>query len=153
MPTRPDTISDYLKALPDDRRPAMKKLRTVIKRGLPNGFKEVMNYGMPSWVVPHSRYPDGYHCDPSLPLPFISIASPKSHVGFYHMGLYADPKLMAWFQAEYPKHASTRLDMGKSCVRFKKVDAIPYDLIEELCTRMTPDEWIAIYERSIKPST
>lgn len=150
MSTKPQTVSEYLKGLPDDRRPAMQKLRTGIKRVLPSGFKEVMNYGMPSWVVPHSRYPDGYHCDPSLPLPFLSIASQKSHVGLYHMGLYADAKLMKWFQAQYPKHATTKLDMGKSCIRFKKVESIPYALIESLCARMTPEEWITIYERTFK---
>ncbi|MCH2134095.1 MAG: DUF1801 domain-containing protein [Phycisphaerales bacterium] len=150
MPTTPQTVPEYLKVLPEDRRAAMKKLRSTIKANLPKGFKEMMNYGMPSWVVPHSRYPGGYHCDPSLPLPFLAIASQKSHVGVYHMGLYADAKLMKWFQGEYPKHVKTKLDMGKSCIRFKKVEAIPCDLIGELCGRMTPDEWIALYEKNVK---
>ena len=115
------TVAAYLKALPDDRRAAMTKLRKTVKGNLPPGFQEVLGaYDMPSYVVPHSRYPAGYHCDPKQPLPFISIASQKSHVALYHMGLYADPKLLAWFQKEYPKHVKTKLDMGKSCLRFKK---------------------------------
>ncbi|MEE2907905.1 MAG: DUF1801 domain-containing protein [Planctomycetota bacterium] len=150
MATVAQTVTEYLKALPEDRRGAMKKLRSVIKMNLPKGFKEMINYGMPSWVVPHSRYPDGYHCDPSLPLPFLSIASQKSHVAVYHMGLYADAKLMKWFQGAYPKHVKTKLDMGKSCIRFKKVETIPYGLIGELCGKMTPDAWIALYERDVK---
>jgi len=124
------TVAAYLKTLPDDRREAMTKLRKVIADNLPKGFKEVLgDYGMPCWVVPHSRYPEGYHCDPKQPLPFLSIASQKSHVAVYHMGIYADPKLLAWFRKEYPKHVKTKLDMGKSCIRFKKVETIPYELI------------------------
>ena len=144
------TVPAYIKALDAERRAVMTRLRKTIKSSIPAGFREVMSYQMPGWVVPHSRYPDGYHCDPKQPLPFIAIASQKRHVGLYHMGLYADPKLLAWFRREYPKHSETRLDMGKSCVRFKKVDAIPYDLIGELCSRMTVDDWIALYEKHVR---
>lgn len=150
MPTTPTSVTAYLDGLPDDRKKALKKLRQVIKKNLPKGFKETIGYNMPAYVVPHSTYPDGYHCDPKLPLPFLNFASQKNFVALYHMGIYANPKLMAWFQKEWPKHVSTKLDMGKSCIRFKKVDAIPYDLIGELVGKMTVDDWIKLYEKNLK---
>jgi hypothetical protein len=100
--------------------------------------------------VPHTKYPDGYHCDPQLPLPFINLASQKNHIGFYHMGIYSDPKLMDWFTAEYPKHISSKLDMGKSCIRFKNMNKIPFELLGELVKKMTPDQWISRYEAVVK---
>lgn len=144
------TVPAYLDALDDDRKRAMKELRRVLKKNLPKGFKETITYKMPGYVVPHSRYPDGYHCDPKLPLPFLSIASQKNFIALYHMGIYADPKLLAWFQAQWPKHVKRKLDMGKSCIRFKQVGEIPYDLIGQLATKMTVDEWIALYEKSFR---
>ena len=144
------TVTEYIDALPDDRKAAMKKLRAVIKKNLPKGFKETINYKMPAFVVPHSTYADGYHCDPSLPLPFLSMASQKNFIALYHMGIYADPKLMAWFEKQWPKHVKAKLDMGKSCIRFKKVDTIPYDLIGELVAKMTVQDWIKLYEKSFK---
>lgn len=105
---------------------------------------------MLGYVVPHSKYPDGYHCDPKLPLPFINLASQKNHIGFYHMGIYTDPDLMQWFTKEYPKHVKTKLDMGKSCIRFKNPDVIPFQLMGELVSKMTPDDWIEKYESAIK---
>lgn len=144
------TVAAYIKQLPDDRRAACTRLRMVIKENLPAGFKETIGYKMPAYVVPKSTYPAGYHCDPSLPLPFLNFASQKSHIGLYHMGIYADPALLAWWQAEWPRHVKTKLDMGKSCVRFKKPEAIPYDLVGELCTKMTPDDWIALYEGTVR---
>ncbi|MFK7959868.1 MAG: DUF1801 domain-containing protein [Phycisphaerales bacterium] len=147
----PTTVAAYMKQLEGDRLVACKKLRATIKANLPDGFKEALGYGMPAYVVPKSTYPDGYHCDPKLPLPFINFASQKSHVGLYHMGIYADTKLMTWFQKQWPKHVSTKLDMGKSCIRFKKVETIPFDLIGELCTKMTPKQWITLYEKNLKP--
>lgn len=144
------TVTEYIDALPDDRKAAMKKLRAVIKKNLPKGFKEVINYKMPAYVVPHSTYADGYHCDPSLPLPFLSMASQKNFIALYHMGIYADPKLMAWFEKQWPKHVKTKLDMGKSCIRFKKIETIPYDLIGELVAKMTVEDWIKLYEKSYK---
>jgi uncharacterized protein YdhG (YjbR/CyaY superfamily) len=144
------TVTEYIDALPDERKAAMKKLRAVIKKNLPKGFKEMINYKMPAYVVPHSKYPDGYHCDPSLPLPFLGMASQKNFVALYHMGIYADPKLMAWFEKQWPKHVKTKLDMGKSCIRFKKVEAIPYDLIGELVAKMTVEDWVKLYEKSYK---
>jgi hypothetical protein len=105
---------------------------------------------MIGYAVPHSIYPAGYHCNPTLPLPFISIASQKNFVAVYHMGIYANPELMAWFLAEYPKHSTAKLDMGKSCLRFKKMDQIPYAFIGELASKMTPQDWISVYENAFK---
>ena len=109
-----------------------------------------MNYNMPSYVVPHSVYPNGYHCAPELPLPFLGMASQKNFIALYHMGIYADKKFMTWFQKEWPKHVKTKLDMGKSCIRFKKMEAIPYELIGELVARMSMEEWITVYEKNFK---
>ena len=143
-------MAEYFDSLAGDRKPAMDRLAATIRAQLPSGFEEILNYGMPSWVVPHSVYPAGYHANPRLPLPFLGIASQKSHIAVYHMGVYASPPLMDWFVAEYPKHCKTRLNMGKSCIRFKKVDNIPHDLIGELCGKMTPQAWIDVYEQQIK---
>jgi len=150
MTTPVTTVAAYLDSLPDDRRAALKKLRAVIKKNLPKGFKEVINYNMPAFVVPHKIYPDGYHCSPELPLPFLSFASQKNFVALYHMGLYADAKLQAWFKKEYPKHVQTKLDMGKSCIRFKKIETIPYELIGQLASKMSVDDWIALYDKNLK---
>ncbi len=150
MAPTPTSVASYVDALPAERKAAFKKLRQVIKKKLPKGFKEVLNYNIPSYVVPHSIYPDGYHCDPKLPLPFMSVASQKNFIALHHMGIYSDPKLLAWFQKEWPKHVDTKLDMGKSCIRFKKVDAIPYELIAELVAKMSVDDWISLYEKSVK---
>ncbi|PZD78495.1 DUF1801 domain-containing protein [Mesonia sp. K7] len=141
---------DYIKQMPEDRQEALKKLRKTIKNNLPKGFEEGMQYGMIGYYVPHSKYPDGYHCKPEEPLPFMSFASQKNSINFYHMGIYAKKELLDWFVAEYPKYVKTKLDMGKSCVRFKKPEAIPYELIAELTQKMTADEWIEIYEQNIK---
>lgn len=128
----------------------MNKIWKLIKKNIPKGFKAELSYGFPGFVVPHSKYPAGYHVTPEVPLPFFSIASQKNFIGLYHMGIYANPKLQKWFQAEYPKHCKTKLDMGKSCIRLKKIEDIPYDLIAELSTKMTVDEWIDIYEKNLK---
>ena len=130
----------------------MRQLRQTILENLPEGFEEVMSYGMIGYVVPHSIFPDGYHCDPKLPLPFMSIASQKNFIALYHMGIYASPELLSWFQAEYPKHMKTKLDMGKSCIRFKKPDQLPYELIGQLVTKMTPQQWIDLYQAQVKNS-
>lgn len=140
----------YFEALPEERRAPMQKLHDVIVKNLPEGFKEGMGYGMLGWSVPHSTYPAGYHCDPKQPLPFLNIASQKNFIALYHMGIYADRELHDWFVAEYPKHVKTKLDMGKSCIRFKKPEAIPYELIGELVQKMTPQDWIALYEHNLK---
>lgn len=145
-----NSIDDYLKNLPQDRLEAINKLRSIIKANLPTGFEEAMSYGMISYVVPHSLFPAGYHCDPKLPLPFISIASQKNFVALYHMGIYANPDLLNWFSSEYPKDVKSKLDMGKSCVRFKKMDQIPYELIGELAKKMSPQQWIDLYQASFQ---
>ncbi len=140
------TPDEYIEVIPEERREIMQRLRTVIKDNLPEGFSEVINYKMIGYVVPHELYPDGYHCDPTLPLPFMNIASQKNFIAVYHSGIYAQKELMDWFVTEYPKHVKTKLDMGKSCIRFKKIDQIPLQLIGELASKMTPQEWIEIYE-------
>jgi len=141
---------DYISKLPEERQEPFAKLRQTILDNIPDGFEETMSYGMIGYVVPHSIYPDGYHCTPELPLPFMSIASQKNFVALYHMGIYANPELMEWFKAEYPKYEKTKLDMGKSCIRFKKVDRIPYQLIAELCQKMTVADWVSLYEANLK---
>lgn len=145
-----NTPEDYIKQLPEDRRKPIEQLRNVILTNLPKGFREGIGYGMIAYVVPHSIYPDGYHCNPKTPLPFINLASQKNFIALYHMGLYANKELYDWFVGEYPKHCKTKLDMGKSCVRFKKMEDIPFDLIGILATKMTPEEWIALYESNLK---
>jgi len=144
------TPEEYISALPQDKKDAISKLRKIILKSLPKDFSETISYGMLGYVVPHSIYPDGYHCDPKLPLPFMSIASQKNFVGIYHMGIYANKDLYDWFVNEYPKHSNRKLDMGKSCIRLKKIEEIPYELIGELASKMTPNEWIKIYENAIK---
>jgi len=150
MKYKATTVDEYIGQLPEDRKEAMTKIRGIILENLPEGFSEQLNYGMPGYVVPHSIYPDGYHCDTKLPLPFINVASQKNFIALYHMGIYADPALLEWFTSEYPKHCKTKLDMGKSCIRFKKVANIPYDLIAELITKMSPQDWISLYEANVK---
>ena len=150
MQSKAKTPSEYIEQLPENRKEVMSKLRKTILDNLPEGFKEEMSYGMLGYVVPHSKYPDGYHCDPKLPLPFINLASQKNHIGFYHMGIYSDRDLMQWFTREYPKHVKTKLDMGKSCIRFKNLDVIPFQLMGELVSKMTADDWIERYESAIK---
>jgi hypothetical protein len=140
----------YIDELPEERKTAFKKLRAIIKKNLPKGFKEEMNYGMIGYVVPQSKYPAGYHCDPKLPLPFINIASQKNFVAIYHMGIYAMPELLKWFTAAHAKASPKKLDMGKSCIRYNHPDRIPLELIGQLVSKLTPDEWIALYEKTFK---
>lgn len=147
MRSEAKTPKEYIDSLPEDRKEAIKELRKVILKNLPKGFEECINYGMLGYVVPHSKYPNGYHCDPKLPLPFMGFASQKNFVALYHMGIYADQKLLQWFTDEFPKHSKAKLDMGKSCIRFKKVDQIPYALIGELTSKISPEKWIETYEK------
>lgn len=140
------TIEQYIAGLPEERQKAIRKLRTVINKNLPKGFKETMNYGMMGWCVPHSKYPAGYHCNPKDPLPFLCLASQKNSINLYHMGIYANPKLLQWFRNAHAKVSSKKPDMGKSCIRYKKPEDIPYELIGELVSKITPDEWIVMYE-------
>lgn len=150
MTSAATTPEQYLAELPADRRDAVTKLHNSIVQHLPKGFATIMNYGMIGYVVPHSIYPDGYHCDKKLPLPFAGLASQKASINFYHMGIYAKPDLLEWFVQEYPKHTSSKLDMGKSCIRFKKPEHIPYALIAELMQKMTVQQWIDTYESAFR---
>lgn len=144
------TPEAYLAELSDERRQVVAGLRDVILTNLPDGFEEIMNYGMIGFVVPHSLYPDGYHCNPDLPLPFMSLASQKQYVAIYHMGIYSDEALLTWFQEAWAEHVSYRLDMGKSCIRLKKMDQVPFELIGELAQKMTPQGVIDRYEAAVK---
>lgn len=144
------TVDEYISKVPSERTEAITKLRDTIRENLPLGFEEGIGYKMIAYYVPHSLYPKGYHCNPELPLPFINVASQKNFIALYHSGIYADKNLMDWFVSEYPKHVSTKLDMGKSCIRFKKVENIPYTLIAQLCQKMTVEDWVTRYEKSIK---
>lgn len=150
MQYKADSPDDYISQIPEERKEVMKKLRKVIQDHIPKGFEEGMNYNMIGYYVPHSVYPDGYHCDTKLPLPFMNIASQKNFIAVYHMGMYAKKELLDWFTTEYPKHCKYKLDMGKSCVRFKKIEDIPYELIGQLTAKMSAKEWIQVYENAFK---
>jgi len=141
---------DYVSQIPEERRDAINRLRKVIKDNLPDGFQETVSYGMIGYVVPHSIYPKGYQTTPELPLPFINLASQKNNISVYHMGIYSDSKLLEWFKKEYAQRSKTKLDMGKGCIRLKKIADIPYDLFGELASKVTVKEWIETYERVIK---
>lgn len=153
MQSRAKTIVEYLKEIPEERKESFSKLRDVILANLPKGFKEEMNYGMIGYVVPHSIYPKGYHCNPKLPLPFVNIASQKNFIGFYHLGIYANKDILNWFVEEYPKYCKFKLDMGKSCIRFQKTEIIPFELIGKLMRKMNVDDYVAVYEESRKKTS
>ena len=141
-----NTVEEYLEIIPEDRKPYVQKLRAIFRQHLPEGFKEEISYGMIGYVVPHERYPPGYHVDPKLPLPFINIASQKNFIALYHSGIYAEPKLADWFREEYRKQVPTKLDMGKSCIRFKNPKHIPFELMKDLAEKLSVADWIKIYE-------
>ena len=143
-------VATYLKSIPQERQAAFNKLRDLILLNIPIEFSECMQYGMIGYVVPHSIYPNGYHVNPRLPLPFINIANQKNFISLYHMGIYAHPELLNWFIQEYPKYSKKKLDMGKSCIRFNKIDDIPFELIKDLIKKMSYKEWVNIYESQIK---
>jgi len=146
MKIEANSPEEYFENITPQRKVFMVRLHNIIEQNLPKGFESTLSYGMPGWVVPLSYFPDGYHCKKDTPLPFISIASQKNFIALYHMGIYAEPSLLEWFVEQYPKHCSRKLDMGKSCIRFKKMEEIPFDLIAQLCQKMTPDQWIKIYK-------
>jgi uncharacterized protein YdhG (YjbR/CyaY superfamily) len=148
MQSKAKTPEAYISELPEERKVPISKLRETILKNLPEGFEEEMSYGMIGYVVPHSLYPAGYHVNPDLPLPFINIASQKNFIALYHMGIYSDKDLLNWFVSEYPKHVKTKLDMGKSCIRFKNTNHIPYKLIGELVSKMSAAQWINKYEQA-----
>jgi len=147
MKSTAETVKKYIDQLPEGRKEIVIEIRNVILDNLPEGFEECMNYGMIGYVVPFSLYPSGYHCDPTLPLPFMNLASQKNFIGFYHMGIYGDEQLKQWFSEEYAKVCKYKLDMGKSCIRLKKMDDIPYELLGVLCKKINPGKWIADYEK------
>jgi uncharacterized protein YdhG (YjbR/CyaY superfamily) len=144
------TPSEYIAQLPEDRKAPIQKLRQTILDHLDPKFQECINYGMLGYVVPFTIYPEGYHCNSKLPLPFMNLASQKNFIAVYHSGMYAKKEILEWFVAEYSKHTTAKLDIGKSCVRFKKMDAIPYALIGQLAAKLSVNEWITIYESQIK---
>ena len=150
MTIKASTPEEYIQNLPEDRISPVRKIRQIILKNLPKGFEEGIGYGMLSYHVPKTIYPAGYHCDTKLPLTFMNVASQKNFVALYHMGMYANPKLLEWFVTEYPKHSSKKLDMGKSCVRFKKMEDIPFQLIGELVTKMSLQDWVDLYEKNYK---
>ncbi|MEP3838871.1 MAG: DUF1801 domain-containing protein [Algibacter sp.] len=150
MQSKATSVQQYLDELPEDRKEPLSKLRLQILKNLPEGVKETINYGMLGYVIPHSVYPDGYHCNPKLPLPFMSLASQKNFIAVYSMVIYSKKEVMDWFVTEYTKRCKYKLDMGKSCIRFKKMDDIPFDLIGELTAKVGVDEWIDIYESAVK---
>lgn len=143
-------VKQYIDELEGPRKPEFLELRKVIVDNLPKGFEECIGYGMIGYVVPHSIYPAGYHCTPKLPLPFLNLVMRKDIITFYHMGLYSDEKLMDWFKDEYSKFTKLKLDMGKSCVRFKKSGDIPYALIGALMQKVSVEDWVLIYEEKLK---
>lgn len=150
MTSKAQSTEDYIKEVPEERKDVIEKLRAVILENLPKGFEEGMSYGMIGYYVPHSIYPKGYHCDTKLPLPFMSFASQKNSINFYHMGIYANKDLYDWFVSEYPKYSKKKLDMGKSCVRFKKTEDIPFELIGQLVQKTSVESWIETYELAFK---
>lgn len=150
MTSKATSPDQYIYEVPEDRRAALQKLRNIILENLPDGFQEIMNYGMVGYVVPHTIYPAGYHCDSKLPLPFMSFASQKNSINFYHMGIYANLELYDWFVSEYPKHSKQKLDIGKSCFRTKKPENIPFELIGELVRKVTVQDWITLYESTFR---
>lgn len=150
MKANGNTVKEILNNLPEDRAESFNKLHEVIVANMPEGFEAAISYGGLGYVVPHTIYPAGYHCKPVEPLPFAGLASQKNSINFYHMGIYSDPALLNWFVSEYPKYSKRKLDMGKSCIRFKKFDEIPYELIGELMQKMSVADWIAIYESNLK---
>lgn len=143
------TVADYLASLPDDRRVAIQAVRDVFKAHLDAGYEEGMQYGMIGYYVPHHIYPAGYHCDRKQPLPFAGLASQKGHMSLYLMGLYMSPGMTDWFQSEWIK-AGKKLDMGKACVRFKKLDALALDVLGEALRRLPVADYIRIYETNLK---
>ncbi len=150
MKIEADGIEEYIARVPEDKKPAIIELRNIILKNIPEGFTETLNYGMIGYVVPHSIYPDGYHANPKLPLPFINIAAQKNFIALYHMGLYADAELLQWFKEEYAKLPINKLDMGKSCIRFKNPDKIPFELIGELVSKMSVQDWIGLYKSQLR---
>jgi uncharacterized protein YdhG (YjbR/CyaY superfamily) len=141
------TIQEYFAQVAPEYQEATIRIFDILKENLDPTFQAGIIYNMPGFEVPKSVYPSGYHCKPFPPLPFVNVAAQKNFIALYHMGLYAEPELYNWFVAEFPKHSSKKLDMGKSCIRFKKAEDVPFELIAQLAQRMTAQQWINVYER------
>lgn len=150
MQSKATNVEAYLEEIPEPRKSAFKKLRETIIEHLPKGFEETINYGMIGYVVPLKTFPKGYHANPKLPLPFVNIANQKNYIALYHLGIYANEALLDWFKAEYPNHSQRKLDMGKSCIRFKNPEHIPYGLIGELMEKISMEDWVTSYKEGIK---
>ncbi len=144
-----DEIQNYIDTIPNDKKEYFLELRQAILDNIPNGFEEQFSYGMIGFVVPFTIYPNGYHCNTKLPLPFMNIANQKGFIALYHVGIYMKPELLDWFVSEFPKHSDQKLDMGKSCIRFKKADKIPFELIGELVKKMSVKDWVSLYEEKL----
>ena len=151
MQSKATTVEQYLAELPDDRREALQAIREVILKNLPKGYEEGMQYGMIGYYVPHSIYPAGYHCDPKEPLSFVALASQKNHMAFYGMCIYSDPVQEAWFREAWTK-TGKKLDMGKSCVRFKKLEDVPLKVIGQTVKRVPVKKYVEHYESILKPT-
>lgn len=149
MQSKAKTVDQYLAGLPTDRRDALNEVRRVILRNLPKGYEEGMQYGMIGYYVPHSVYPPGYHCDPKQPLPFAGLASQKNHMSMYLMCIYGDPEHQKRFQEEWLA-TGRKLDMGKACIRFKKIDDVPLEVVGGAIKRVTVKKFIEYYESTIK---
>ncbi|MGM0396994.1 MAG: DUF1801 domain-containing protein [Bacillota bacterium] len=150
MNNNPKSVEEYIEKLSEDRKDTINRLRVIILTNLPEGFQETISYGMIGYVVPHSIYPEGYHVNPEEPLPFLALASQKNHIALYHSGIYVMPELEKWFREEYAKRVDTKLDMGKSCIRFRNPRKIPFELLEELLRRVTVEEYLEAYKGLIK---
>jgi len=140
--------ADYIVKQPMERQAALEKIRETIKQNLPEGFQEVIQSGMIGYVVPHALYPKGYHVNPKEPLPFMALANQKNYIALYHMGVYADKVLLEWLISSYEALNMGKLDMGKSCIRFKRIEKIPYELIGELCRKLSVEDYVKLYESS-----
>lgn len=149
MLSKATTVNQYIEELPIDRKAAFSTLRNEILKNLPDGYKESLGYGMVQYCVPLSVYPAGYHCNPEMPLGLMSLANQKNFIAVYHMGIFSDEKLLKWFVDTYTKNVTGKLDMGKACIRFKKIDNIPFKLIGELASKLTVEEWIKKYEAAL----
>ena len=153
MQSKAATVDEYLRELPPDRRAAIEAVRNVMRRNMDKGYQERMAYGMIGYSVPHSTYPAGYHCDPKMALPFAGLASQKNHMALYMMCHYSNPTEEDWFRKAWDKEVKAgrakKLDMGKSCIRFKKLDDLPLEVIGEAIARMPAKKWIEVYQTAI----
>ena len=148
MKSQATSVEDYLKELPEDRREALGAVRKTILKSLPKGYEEGMQYGMIGYYIPHRLYPAGYHCNPEEPVPFANLASQKNHMAIYLMCIYSDPDHMAWFVDAW-KATGKKLDMGKACIRFKKLEDLPLNIIGQAIKKVPVKKFLTFYESAI----